>query len=126
MNPVNRKAGHKMNRKATRLPKPIVGVALLLVLAAIVMTGTSPAAGQATAPPPAPGQTTAAGYGLSWGTVDGGGDTHVSSGPYTLGGTIGQPDSAGQVTSPSYSLLGGFWAGARIPYRFYLPLISHQ
>jgi|GEM_PF-417876 len=113
-----------MNRKATRLPKPIVGAALLLVLAAIVVTGASPAVGQATAPAPASGETTAAGYDLSWWTVDGGGDTHASSGAYTLGGTIGQPDAASQVTSPPYSLLGGFWTGARIPYRFYLPLIS--
>jgi hypothetical protein len=101
-----------MNRTATRLPKPILGAALLLVLAAIVMTSTSPAVGQATAPLPAPREAIATGYDLSWWTVDGGGDTHVSGGAYALGGTIGQLDAGGEVAGSPYSLLGGFWAQA--------------
>ncbi|MBN1139177.1 MAG: hypothetical protein JXM73_21545 [Anaerolineae bacterium] len=115
----------KLGRKTNRVPVPIVTAAVLLVLAATIA-----AVGQATAAP-SPLEETAGvkgttGYDLSWWTVDGGGHTHVSSGAYTLGGTIGQLDAGGQVAGPPYSLLGGFWAGAQIPYRVYLPLISRQ
>jgi hypothetical protein len=49
-------------------------------------------------------------FDLSWFTVDGGGGGS-SGGPYTLGGTIGQPD-AGTLSGGSYTLVGGFWGGA--------------
>jgi len=65
------------------------------------------------------------GYGLSWWTVDGGGDT-TSGGPYTLSGTIGQPD-AGVLSGGEYTLTGGFWGGrAIVPppgYKVYLPIV---
>ena len=51
-------------------------------------------------------------YSIDWFTIDGGGGTS-SGGPYTLTGTIGQPD-AGELSGGSYSLIGGFW-GAIIP-----------
>lgn len=46
-------------------------------------------------------------YSIDWYTIDGGGGTS-SGGPYTLSGTIGQPD-AGVHQGGSYSLMGGFW-----------------
>jgi len=48
-------------------------------------------------------------YDLSWSTIDGGGGTS-SGGPYTLSGTIGQPDAGGPMVGGSYSLVGGFWS----------------
>ena len=48
-------------------------------------------------------------YDLSWSTIDGGGGTS-SSGPYTLTGTIGQPDAA-YSAGGDYEVLGGFWPG---------------
>jgi hypothetical protein len=49
-------------------------------------------------------------YSIDWFTIDGGGGTS-SGGVYTLSGTIGQPD-AGRMAGGSYTLDGGFWAGA--------------
>ena len=46
-------------------------------------------------------------YSIDWYTIDGGGGTS-SGGPYTLSGTIGQPD-AGVHTGGNYTLIGGFW-----------------
>ena len=61
-------------------------------------------------------------YDLSWWTVDGGGSTGGSqTHPYTLGGTLGQPDAA-FWSGGEYSLVGGFWGGAAVEYRVYLPL----
>jgi hypothetical protein len=48
-------------------------------------------------------------YELSWYTIDGGGG-RSTGGPYTLTGTIGQPDAA-YSRSGNYELLGGFWPG---------------
>ncbi|NIP54591.1 MAG: hypothetical protein GWN67_21130 [Phycisphaerae bacterium] len=48
-------------------------------------------------------------YELSWYTIDGGGG-RSSGGPYTLTGTIGQPDAA-YSKGGNYELLGGFWPG---------------
>ena len=59
---------------------------------------------------------------LSWYTVDGGGATFSTGGPYSLGGTIGQPD-AGVMSGGSYTLAGGFWGGTAINYNIYLPLV---
>ena len=66
-----------------------------------------------------------AGYDLSWWTVDGGGNTGDSSGAYTLGGTIGQPD-AGILAAGDYTLHAGFWAGAGPRYDIYVPVVSRQ
>jgi hypothetical protein len=67
-----------------------------------------------------------ASYTLFWWTVDGGGDTSVTVGKYTLSGTAGQPD-AGELSQGSYTLGGGFWGGGvlvegRDRY-IYLPLV---
>lgn len=48
-------------------------------------------------------------YELSWYTIDGGGGRSIG-GPYTLTGTIGQPDAA-YSRGGNYELLGGFWPG---------------
>ena len=48
-------------------------------------------------------------YEISWSTIDGGGG-QSSGGPYTLTGTIGQPDAAWS-SGGRYELLGGFWPG---------------
>ncbi len=48
-------------------------------------------------------------YDLSWYTIDGGGG-QSTGGPYTLTGTIGQPDAA-YIRGGNYELLGGFWPG---------------
>jgi hypothetical protein len=49
---------------------------------------------------------------LSWYTVDGGGDMWTTGGSLELSGTIGQPDTDGNVTmtGSTLSLTGGFWA----------------
>ena len=48
-------------------------------------------------------------YELSWFTIDGGGGTS-SGGPYSLSGTIGQPDAGGPLVGGPYTLVGGFWS----------------
>ena len=48
-------------------------------------------------------------YEISWSTIDGGGG-RSSGGPYTLTGTIGQPDAAWS-SGGQYELLGGFLPG---------------
>jgi len=48
-------------------------------------------------------------YQISWSTIGGGGGV-TSGGPYTLTGTIGQPD-AGEMAGGDYEVLGGFWSG---------------
>jgi len=64
-------------------------------------------------------------YDLSWSTVAGGGGTFSTGGPFSLGGTAGQPD-AGLLTGGSYTLGGGFWGGGALSnprYVIYLPLV---
>lgn len=56
------------------------------------------------APSPSTGQ-----YELSWYTIDAGGGASAG-GPYTLTGTIGQPD-AGAMAGGDFELLAGFWPG---------------
>ena len=51
-------------------------------------------------------------YELSWYTIDGGGGTS-SGGPYTITGTIGQPDAA-DSQGGSFIVLGGFWPGTPV------------
>src|SRR5574341_1286851 len=57
---------------------------------------------------------TGGGYDLSRNTIDSGGATFSTGGPYRLGGTIGQPD-AGTLTGGAYTLGGGFWSGVLPP-----------
>lgn len=51
---------------------------------------------------------------IPWWTIDGGGTTGASGGPYRLSGTIGQPD-AGVCEGGPLTLASGFWMGGRIP-----------
>jgi len=46
---------------------------------------------------------------IKWSTIDGGGGTSVG-GPFTLSGTIGQPDAGPTMQSGTFTLTGGFWA----------------
>jgi hypothetical protein len=48
-------------------------------------------------------------YSIDWSTLDGGGGTSTG-GPYTVSGTIGQPD-AGALSGGTFTLQGGFWPG---------------
>jgi len=48
-------------------------------------------------------------YEINWYTIDGGGGRSIG-GPYTLTGTIGQPDAA-YSRGGNYEVLGGFWPG---------------
>ena len=57
----------------------------------------------------APSLVAAQTYDLSWYTVDGGGGTFSTGGPYSLGGTIAQPDASGALTGGIYTVSGGFW-----------------
>ena len=60
---------------------------------------------------------------LDWWTVDGGGGRELQSGPYSLQGTIGQPD-ASTLSNGDYTLEGGFWGGIPPTYVIFLPLVE--
>lgn len=47
-------------------------------------------------------------YSVDWCTVDGGGGSS-SGGPYSVTGTVGQPD-AGDMANAPYAVAGGFWS----------------
>ena len=54
-------------------------------------------------------------YSIDWFTIDGGVGTSVG-GPYSLSGTIGQPDANQQpMTGGNFSLSGGFWSLIAVP-----------
>jgi hypothetical protein len=93
-------------------PKPIL---LLIVLCVVVALGALPSARSEAA-------TVVNGYDLSWWSVDGGGATGGSSGLYALGATLGQHD-ARVWAGGDYSLAGGFWPGAPVEYRTWMPLL---
>ncbi len=61
-------------------------------------------------------------YDLSWWTVDNGGVVFYQADGYELSGAIGQPD-AHRLSAGGYVLEGGFWPGAPVAMRMYLPLI---
>ncbi len=92
----------------TKLFKPVVLLTLIVALALLFVV---PLLAQ-----------TGGGYDLTWSTIDGGGYTFSTGGDYTLGGTVGQPDT-GALTGGDYTLTGGFWGGGAAEYRIYLPLI---
>ena len=48
-------------------------------------------------------------YSINWHKIAGGGGTSTN-GPYSLSGTIGQPDASLAMTGGNYSLTGGFWS----------------
>ncbi len=50
-------------------------------------------------------------YSIDWQKIAGGGVTFATGGPYSLGGTVGQPDASPQPsTGGSFSLTSGFWS----------------
>lgn len=51
-------------------------------------------------------------FAINWSTIDGGGVTFSTGGGYSLGATIGQPDAGVPMTGGTFTLTGGFWAGA--------------
>ena len=91
---------------------------LTAVLVALVLVALNVRIGYAE-PQSAPRTT---GYSIDWWTVDGGGGQALTGGPYTLSGTVGQPD-AGAQTGTGYALSGGFWYVDVFGYRIDLPLI---
>jgi hypothetical protein len=48
-------------------------------------------------------------FNIDWFTIDGGGGTS-GGGPFSLSGTIGQPDAGVTMTGGNFSLTGGFWS----------------
>jgi hypothetical protein len=52
-------------------------------------------------------------YSIDWHTLDGGGGTSTG-GPYSITGSIGQPD-AGILRGGAFTLEGGFWPGLAVP-----------
>ena len=93
--------------------------ALIGLVAIVLVSGLLAAAPSARAEPSVT-------YDLSWNTIDGGGGTSTGTGPngtYSLSGTAGQPD-AGTLSSPTYTLGGGFWAGIfGAIQRLFLPMV---
>ena len=62
-------------------------------------------------------------YTLEWWTADGGGAVGQGGAlPYTLSGTIGQPDAA-VWSGADYILVGGCWDGVAAAHRLYLPFV---
>ena len=96
---------------------------ILLALAGLLLLMSVVQAQTGNQPEP-PASNTAAGYDLSWWTVDSGGVVEAGSpGLYSLSGSIGQPDAGLVLTGGGYTLAGGFWGGAATQYRIYLPLV---
>jgi len=58
---------------------------------------------------------------IDWYVIGGGGG-HVEAGVYALDGTIGQA-VVGTATDTGYELCSGFWCGAVVEYRIYLPIV---
>jgi hypothetical protein len=92
---------------------------ILIILALVLLSPSRMLAQSGTSPSNLLGT----GYELTWWTVDGGGISAGagSPGPYTLGGTIGQPDAA-LWQGATYTLSGGFWSGVNVEFYIYLPV----
>jgi len=58
---------------------------------------------------------------IDWRVIGGGGG-HAEAGVYGLDGTIGQP-VVGTAMDTGSELCSGFWCGAAVGYRIYLPLV---
>lgn len=52
-------------------------------------------------------------FDLNWYTLDGGGAMFSTGGSFSLGSTIGQSD-AGVMSGGTFTLTGGYWAGAGV------------
>jgi hypothetical protein len=50
-------------------------------------------------------------FSIDWSTIDGGGGTSTG-GPYSISGTIGQPE-AGAGSGGNFTVVGGFWSVAQ-------------
>jgi hypothetical protein len=85
-------------RKATAL---LVAFLCSLLLASVALANGTPA--------------------IDWYVIGGGGG-HVEAGVYALDGTIGQA-VVGTATDTGYELCSGFWCGAVVEYRIYLPIV---
>jgi len=59
------------------------------------------------------GRTAHAQFNITWLTIDGGGGTSVG-GPFTVSGTIGQPDAMPPLTGGAFKLEPGFWSGVTV------------
>jgi hypothetical protein len=93
----------------------LVTLLLFLALLALAVTQTGTAGNDVTT-------SLLNSFDLSWWTVDGGGATAVTGGAYSLGGTVGQADTA-VLSGGNYNLAGGFWSGAgETTYKIYLPM----
>ncbi len=68
------------------------------------------------------------GYDLTWNVIADGGAMFSVGGPYSLYGTIGQPDS-GAMSGGAYTLVGGFWSSLQnlVSYslHLFLPLVQN-
>jgi hypothetical protein len=87
-------------------------IVVVLIASVVLVRGSSPVVAQS-----------GGGYDLTWYTIDGGGAMNSTGGSYSLSGTIGQPE-AGSLSGGSYTLVGGFWGGASVNYKIYLPLVT--
>jgi hypothetical protein len=81
-------------------------VMLVLLLATLVLTSLALASGS---------------YSINWWVIGGGGG-RAESGNYSLDFTIGQP-VVGVATDTGYELCSGFWCGAVVEYKIYLPIV---
>ena len=91
---------------------------ILLSLVMLLLIGNRTANAQPASEPAAPQDV----YDLSWYAIDSGGATNSTGGAFSLSGSVGQPD-AGALSGGSYTLNGGFWGGAVVSYRAWLPVI---
>jgi hypothetical protein len=60
-------------------------------------------------------------YSINWWVVGGGGGP-ISGGGYAINSTIGQP-VVGVASDTGYELCSGFWCGAAVGYKIYLPIV---
>jgi hypothetical protein len=63
-------------------------------------------------------------YGVPWDTRWGGGGL-TSSANYAVNGTVGQ-GAIGWTESDNYGVGAGYWYGAVVEYRIYLPLVMRN
>ena len=90
------------------------GLTLVLSLAEGLVTG---ALAQGT-----PALSIAEGPAITWWAVAGGGGKAAGAGEVAVNSTLGQP-IIGPAAGDSVSLGSGYWYGAVVEYRLYLPLV---
>jgi hypothetical protein len=62
-------------------------------------------------------------YDLSWHVIAGGSGRMESAGGHAVLGSAGQPLVGPMVASGGRALCGGFWCGAAVRCRVYLPMV---